>query len=61
MTLIMRYILGKVRNNATKKRDGPRYMPTDLSESKVRRDTDVEAQGDSLVPTVAGSVLQPTN
>ncbi|GIJ92507.1 hypothetical protein Asppvi_001785 [Aspergillus pseudoviridinutans] len=61
MTLIMRHIIGKIKNSATKKRDGPRYMPTDLPESKVRRDTDLEAQGDSLVPTVTGSVLQPTN
>lgn len=57
MTPIMRHILGKVKINATKKRDGPRYMRTNLTKSKVRRDKDLEAQGGNRVPTVAGSVL----
>ncbi|KAJ5369278.1 uncharacterized protein N7496_009038 [Penicillium cataractarum] len=67
-TSIMGHILGKVKSPTTKKRDATRYVPTGLSESitrlsepirMVRRDTDLEAQGGSRVPTVTGSFMQP--
>ncbi|GLI82009.1 hypothetical protein PoHVEF18_010409 [Penicillium ochrochloron] len=45
------YIVYKITINAARKRDGRRYMSTDLPKSKVR--LDLEAQGASRVPFVA--------
>jgi hypothetical protein len=56
--VIMRQVIDKVTINTAKKRDGCRYMSTDLPKSKVR--LDLEAPGASRVRSVAGSVMEPT-